>query len=126
MRQVDTNIYCKGNACVGGRCEINAHAGLSATINVASINIRGLNDVKINLIFQTYVAEDWDVLFIIDTQLDKKGGGYMGKIIKRRLGTGTRIHACPCRLDYGSDTTPAFVRAGGILAVIEPKWGTSL
>ena len=56
----------------------------------------------------------------------KKGGDYMGKKIMRRLGTGTRTHACPCILDYGTDTTTGFRRAGGILAVIGPKWGTSL
>ena len=70
-RQVDTRIYSKGNACVGGRCEITTHTGLSATITVASINIRGLNDVKLELTLQSYVAEDWDVLFIINTHLDK-------------------------------------------------------
>ena len=50
----------------------------------------------------------------------------MGKKIKRHLGTGTRTHASPCILDYGTDTTTGFRRAGGILAVIGPKWGASL
>ena len=50
----------------------------------------------------------------------------MGKKIKRRLGTGTRRHASPCILDYGTDTTIGFRRAGGIPAVMGPKWGTSL
>ena len=50
----------------------------------------------------------------------------MGKNIKRRLDTGTRTQASPCILDYGTDTTTGFRRAGGILAVIGPKWGTSL
>ena len=125
-RQVDQHIYSKGDACTGGTVTATTATGLNAAVTVASINIRGLTDVKLELILQSFVAEEWDVLFIIDTQLDKKGGDYMGKKIKRRLGTGTRTHASPCILDYGTDTTTGFRRAGGILAVIGPKWGTSL
>ena len=50
----------------------------------------------------------------------------MGKKIKRLLGTSTRTHACPCIMDYETDNVTGFRRAGGILAVIGPKWGTSL
>ena len=46
----------------------------------------------------------------------------MGKKIKRRLGTGTRTHACPCIMDYETANVSGFRRAGGILAVIGPKW----
>ena len=74
----------------------------------ASVNIRRLNDAKLELILQSFVAKEWEVLFIIDTQLDKKGGDYMGKKIKRRLGAGTRAHASSCILDYGADTTTGF------------------
>ena len=66
-RHADTLIYNKGNACTGGSCEITTHTGLSATITVASINIRGLNDAKLELILQSIVAEERDKVFIIDT-----------------------------------------------------------
>ena len=82
-------------------------------MTVASLNIRGLNDAKQELILQSFVAEEWDVVFIIDTQLDKKGDDYMRKKIKRRLETGTRTHASSCILDYGAETTTGFRRAGG-------------
>ena len=75
---------------------------------------------------QSFVAEEWDVPFVIDTQLDKKESDYMEKKIKRRFGTGTRTHACMCILDYGTDTTTGFRKAGGILVVIGLKWGKSL
>ena len=44
----------------------------------------------------------------------------MGKKIKHGLGTGTRTHACPFILDYGTDTSSGFRKAGGILVVIGP------
>ena len=50
----------------------------------------------------------------------------MEKKIKRRLGTGTRTHASPCILDYETDNIAGFRRAGGILTVVRPRWGTSL
>ena len=78
-RNVNQHIYSKGNACTGGARAETPTAGLSATVTVASIYIRGLNDVKLELILQSFVAEEWDVLFIIDTQLGKKGGDYTGK-----------------------------------------------
>ena len=91
-------------------------------MTVATLNVRGLNDAKLELALQYFVTEEWDILFLIDTQLDRKGGDYMGKKIKRRLGTGTRTHTCPCIMDYGADTVTGFRRAGGILAVVGPKW----
>ena len=42
--------------------------------NSSMINIRGLIDPKLELILKTFVAEEWNVLFNIDTQLDKNGG----------------------------------------------------
>ena len=123
---MDQHIYSKGDACAGCTAMATKTTGLNAAVTVASINIRGLTDVKLELILQSFVAVEWDVMFIIDTQLDKEGGDYMGNKIKRRLGTGTRTHASPCILDYGTDSTTGLRRAGGILAVIGPKWGTSL
>ena len=72
------------------------------------------------------MAEEYDILFVIDTQLDRKGGNFMGKTIKRRLGTGTRKQACPCIMKHETDTVTGFRRAGGILAVVGSKWGTRL
>ena len=117
-RQVDKHIYSKSSALTGGTNDVNTNSELGATVTVASLNVRGLTNVKLELALQSFVAEEWDVLFLIDTQLDKKGGDYMGKKIKRRLGTGTRTHVCPCILDYGTDDTGGFCRAGGILVVI--------
>ena len=73
-RHVEQHIYSKGNACTGGTAVATTTTGLNAAVTVASINNRGLTVVKLKLILQSFVAEEWDFLFIIDTQLDKKGG----------------------------------------------------
>ena len=105
--QVDTHIYSKGRASTGG-ARTNTQNIAEATMTVATLNVRGLNDAKLELALQYFVTEEWDILFLIDTQLDRKGGDYMGKKIKRRLGTGTRTHTCPCIMDYGADTVTGF------------------
>ena len=50
-----------------------------ATMIIATLNVRGLNDAKLELALQHFVTQEWDILFSIDTQLDKKGGDYMEK-----------------------------------------------
>ena len=35
-------------------------------------------------------------------------------------------HTCPCIMDYETDTVAVLRRAGRILVVVGPKWGTSL
>ena len=52
-------------------------------MTVATLNVMGLNDAKLELALQCFVMEEWDILFLIDTQLDRKGGDYMGKKIIR-------------------------------------------
>ena len=81
-RHVEQHIYSKGNACTGGTAVATTMTGLNAVVTVASINIRGLTDVKVELILQSFVAVTWDVLFIIDAQRDKKGGDYMGEKVQ--------------------------------------------
>ena len=76
---VEQHIYSKGNACMGGIAVATMTTGLNAAVTVASINIRGLTDVKLELMLQSFVAEKLDVLFIIDTQLDKKESTTWGK-----------------------------------------------
>ena len=122
---VDTHIYSKGRASTGGAMTSTRNIA-DATMTIATLNVRGLNDAKLELVLQFFVAQEWDILFLIDTQLDKKGRDFMGKKIKRRLGTGTRTHTCPCIMDYETDTITDFSSAGEILAVVGPKWGTSL
>ena len=51
-------------------------------MTVATLDVRDRNDAKLELALQYFVAEEWDILFLIDTQLDMKGGDYMGKKIK--------------------------------------------
>ena len=78
------------------------------TMTVATLNVRGHNDATLELALQYIATEEWDILFRIDTQLDRSGGDYMGQRIKRRLGTGTRTHTCPCIMDYGAYTVTGF------------------
>ena len=71
---MDLHKYSKDDACAGATAIATTTAGLNAAVTVALINIRRLTDVKLELVLQSFVAEEWDVLFIIDTLLDKKGG----------------------------------------------------
>ena len=41
-------------------------------MTVATLAVRGLNDAKLELALQYFVREKWDILFLIDTQLDRK------------------------------------------------------
>ena len=107
---VDTHIYNKSSSCTGGTMTRTKKTA-EATMTVATVNVRSLNDAKLELALQYFVAEEWDVLFLINTQLNRKGGDYMVKKIKRRLGTGTRTHTCPCIMDSGADTGTGFRRA---------------
>ena len=79
-KQVDTQIYSKGRASTGGTRTCTKNSA-EATMTVATLNVRGLNDTKLELALQYFVAEEWDILFLIDTQLDRKGGDYTGKKI---------------------------------------------
>ena len=77
-KQMDTHIYGKGRACMGGAMTSTRNIA-DATMIIATLNVRGLNDAKLELALQHFVTQEWDILFSIDTQLDKKGGDYMEK-----------------------------------------------
>ena len=80
------------------------------TMTIATLNVRGLNDAKLEFVIQSFVPEERDILFLIDTKLNHDWGDYMEKSIKRRLGSGTRTHTCPCIIDYKTDKVNGFGR----------------
>ena len=55
--QVDTNIYSKGRASVGGAM-IKTQNSAEATMTAATINVRGLNDAKLEPALQNFVADE--------------------------------------------------------------------
>ena len=63
--QVDTHIYSKGRASTGG-ARTNTQNSAEATMTVVTLNVRGLNDTKLELDLQYFLAEEWDILFLTD------------------------------------------------------------
>ena len=119
-----TQVYYQGDGRVGGKGRLRQQE--EANIRVGSLNVNGLNDIKLELVLQFFAEERLDVMVLVDTRMEHKAGKYTGKKIKRRLGPGTRIHVTPCILDYETDSTIGFRKVGGLLTIISPKWGTSL
>jgi hypothetical protein len=117
--------YQNGQGRVGGQA-VKATGAVDPQLRIGTLNVNGLDDTKLELILQFVQGETIDVLFLIDTRIEKKAGKYMGKKIKRRLGAGTRTHVTPCTKDYGSSQLNGFRRVGGIITIIGPRWGNSV
>ena len=76
------HAYLQRRASKHGRRKDKRTEHCRGAMTVATLDVRDRNDAKLELALQYLVAEEWDILFLIDTQLDMKGGDYMGKKIK--------------------------------------------
>jgi hypothetical protein len=73
--------YQSGQGRVGGHA-VKATEAVDPQLRIGTLNVNGLDDTKLELILQFVQGETIDVLFLIDTRIEKKAGKYMGKKIK--------------------------------------------
>jgi hypothetical protein len=118
-----------------------------SNLNIATLNIDGLDDLKIGLATLLILHNNIDILVLTDTRHTATSAQYYKKIVQGQLGGATRV--------YASDTTPRerdrrvkptkstipfkkrrtplhtgrerkSAGPGGIMFIIGPKWGPSL
>ena len=97
-------------------------------LRVATININGINPIKLAYIIQLLVLHDIDVLTIQDTRLSTNQGDYYAEWFKDLMGPGSWAKAfsttAPKRHAYGPK--PKRDCSGGQLILVGPRWGSKV
>ena len=70
-------------------------------LTVCTLNVAGLDEIKLDIVLQHMEEMSIDVMFCIDAQLSIKAGRFLGRKAKTRLGTGSVTHVTPCST-YGA------------------------
>ena len=96
-------------------------------LTVCTLNVAGMDEVKLDMVLQHIEEMGIDVMFCIDAQLSAKAGRFLGRKAKARLGTGTVVHITPCAV-YGAGQGTGFNhrKVGGIMTIVNTRWGTSI